>query len=252
MKCPKCQCEQKDDNAQCIECGIYFEKYFKYHSLSEQPETNHNTSIRFTRKQTNSTDSILWHINQPVSQPALWGRCALLLGLIVWSYRLIVPDIASNAVGHSILHLVNLTFHEAGHILFRPFGEFITSFGGTLGQILMPFICFIVLLLKTRDPFGAAVALWWTGENFLDIAPYINDARAGILPLLGGGFGHSTPYGVHDWNYLLNESGFLSYDHKIARFSFFVGSLIMISAILWAGLWLLNCYRNPVSYDIEN
>lgn len=56
--------------------------------------------------------------------------------------------------------------------------------GGTLGQVLMPVICLVTFLVKTRDPFGAAVALWWTGENLLDVAPYISDARSLDLVLL--------------------------------------------------------------------
>jgi hypothetical protein len=106
--------------------------------------------------------------------------------------------VASNAAGESFLNLINLPFREARHIFFLPFGEFVTSLRGTLGQLLMPLIATLVLLLQTRDPFGASVALWWFGENFFDIAPYINDARAGQLPLLGGKFGHSSPYGFHD------------------------------------------------------
>jgi hypothetical protein len=69
------------------------------------------------------------------------------------------------------LHLVNLPFHEAGHVIFSPFGRFMQVLGGTLGQLLMPTICMAVLLLRTREAFGAAVALWWLGENFMDVAP---------------------------------------------------------------------------------
>ena len=85
-----------------------------------------------------------------------------------------------------------------------------------------------VLLLRTRDPFGASVALWWVGENFLDIAPYMNDARSGQLPLLGGNFGHSAPYGFHDWQYLLTESGLLQYDHNLAQATFAMGISVSI------------------------
>ena len=127
-----------------------------------------------------------------------------------------------------------------GCLIFRPFGAFITSLGGTLGQLIMPSICLGVLLIKTRDPFGASVALWWVGENFLDIAPYINDARAGQLPLLGGNFGHSSPYGFHDWEYLLTESGLLSYDPILAKAAFVSGSVIMLLSLLWGGLLLVK------------
>ena len=152
-------------------------------------------------------------------------------------------SVESNAAGNSFLHLVNLPFHEVGHIVFRPFGAFITSLGGTLGQLLMPALCMGVLLVKTRDPFGASVALWWVGENFLDIAPYINDARAGQLPLLGGNFGHSAPYGFHDWEYLLTESGLLQYDHVLAKAVFVMGSAIMLLSLLWGGLLLVKWIR---------
>jgi hypothetical protein len=181
-----------------------------------------------------------------VNSMHVWGRAIVLLVLIVWGGKLVFSGIAGNAAGESLLHLVNLPFHEFGHILFRPFGSFITSLGGTLGQLLFPFVCLAVLLWQTRDPFGGAVSFWWFGENFLDIAPYINDARAGVLPLVGGNTGHSSPYGFHDWEFLLTESGLLRYDHILANFSQAVGSLLMALAIAWAGYILFLQYKNRV------
>lgn len=163
--------------------------------------------------------------------------------LLVWALQLITPSIESNAAGASFLHYVNLIFHEAGHVVFSPFGQFITSLGGTLGQLLMPAICGVVLLIKTRDPFGGSVALWWLGESFLDIAPYIYDAKAGQLPLLGGGTGNSSVYGRHDWNYLLTETGLISFDHTIAKICFFIGTLIMVLSLIWGGKLLFKMYR---------
>jgi hypothetical protein len=152
-------------------------------------------------------------------------------------------------VGESFLHRVNLPFHEFGHLLFRPFGQWITSLGGTLGQLLMPAICGAVLLIQTRDPFGASVALWWFGENFLDIAPYINDARAGDLPLVGGNFGHSAPYGFHDWEYLLGETGLLHLDHHLAQTSRVLGGLILLLALTWGAWLLLRQFRHLRATD---
>lgn len=87
-------------------------------------------------------------------------------------------------------------------------------------------------VVQDPHPFGAAVCLWWLGENFLDIAPYFNDARAGELPLLGGNFGHSSPYGFHDWEFILTESGLLRYDHLLAAASHYFGALLMAGALL--------------------
>ena len=142
------------------------------------------------------------------------------------------------------MHLVNLPFHEVGHIIFRPFGAFMTSLGGTLGQCLMPLICLSVLLLKTRDCFGAAMALWWFGQNLFDIAPYINDARSLSLPLVGGNFGYSSPYGFHDWEYLLTEMGLLRYDHLFAKSCIVVGTIVFTVSYLWGGIILYKQWKS--------
>jgi hypothetical protein len=183
---------------------------------------------------------------------ALRGRALLLVFLAIWGLRLMATTVESNGVGESCLHLVNLPFHEAGHVFFTPFGDFIRVLGGTLGQLIMPMTCCLVLLLRTRDPFAAGAALWWFGENFLDIAPYINDAGTGELPLLGGNTGESTPYGFHDWEYLMTETGNLGKEHDLAHASHVFGSLIMIAALGWMAYilwreWRLKATSQPES-----
>lgn len=155
-------------------------------------------------------------------------------------------SILSNYVGEIFLHNVNLVFHEAGHFVFRPFGQFIRTLGGSLGQLLMPAICFYTFLFRKTNPFAAAVCFWWTGENLLDMAPYINDARTWELPLLGGNYGYSAPYGFHDWEYLLTESGLINHDHAIAGLAFFIGALMMILALAWGTALLYRQYKVAV------
>jgi len=167
-----------------------------------------------------------------------YGRLVILLIIASFSWQLIPASLASNAAGESFLHLINLPFHEAGHILFRPFGALITSLGGSLGQLLMPLVCLFVLRFKTHDAFGAAVCLWWFGENLLDMAPYINDARSLTLPLIGGNFGYTSPYGFHDWEFILSESGMLQWDHTLASIAHVSGSVVMLSGMAGCGYWL--------------
>ena len=191
MQCPKCKADQKDGNVICTRCGVVFEKYWKYHPRPGERAREDMPTARPTRpRKGRDSDLRALLLPPPVDSDPLtnWAKAALLAVLGLWGLNLIGSSVASNAAGESFLHLINLPFHEAGHIFFRPFGEFVTSLGGTLGQLLMPLIATLALLLQTRDPFGASVALWWFGENFFDIAPYINDARAGQLPLLGGKF----------------------------------------------------------------
>lgn len=242
MQCPKCGAEQDKGNTICDRCGIVFAKYYKYHPRPgmDPPPLPAPTGDEAGRE---GLRDLLFPPHRRAGWPSLGGRGLLYAVLFVWGWQLVLSSIESNNAGESFLHLVNLPFHEAGHVLFRPFGQFIASLGGTLGQLLMPLICFVVLLVKTRDPFGASVAFWWFGENFLDIAPYVADARAGQLPLLGGNFGHSAPYGFHDWEYLLTETGTLHLDSRLAGLSHFIGSLIMILALLWGAVLLYREYQ---------
>ena len=152
---------------------------------------------------------------------------------------------------YNIFHLIDLVFHEAGHLIFLPsvFGKFIHTLGGTIMQLLVPLTCMIALLFKTRDPFGASVCLWWIGENFFDIAVYMNDAQKMWLPLLGGGFGNTKPYGAHDWNYILTEAGLLQYNYSLATVIFIIGCGIMLLSLLWGLLVIIKHYKgmSPLS-----
>lgn len=249
MKCPKCNAEQPDHNEICTGCGLVFEKYYKYHPREGGAPLVEIKTHRPAARVDRATDrgmAMDWEFLVPphdrqTDWVALGGRAFILLVIVLWGGTLVFSSLESNAAGESFLHLINLPFHEAGHVIFSPFGRFIQSLGGTLGQLLMPAICCGVLLFQTRDPFGASVALWWFGENFLDIAPYINDASRGVLPLIGGNTGRHAPYGFHDWEYLLTESGLIRFDHQIAVASHLIGSLIMLLAVAWAA-WLL--YRD--------
>lgn len=180
--------------------------------------------------------------NNPLT---LIGRGLVFLLLLWWGWTFITTPLETNDTGESFLHLINLPFHEAGHIMFMPFGRFMMFLGGSLGQILMPIVCLVTFLVKTRDPFGASVALWWTAENFMDVAPYINDARALDLLLLGGVTGKETD--GHDWENILGILGWLPYDHRIAHLSYNLGILLMLVSFLWGGFLLLRQSRRLFS-----
>lgn len=81
------------------------------------------------------------------------------------------------------------------------------------------------------------------GENFLDIAPYMADARDGVLPLLGGNYGKSSPYGLHDWEFILGETGLLEYDTVLAAVTLNLGRGIMLLAVIWGGVLLWKAWR---------
>ena len=239
MRCPKCGSEQIGEPVLCDLCGIVFEKYAR-RQLGREAVLAGERALPAAPARFDPAGLLL---GRPTDGLALAGRALLCAFLCVWGFRLMRSPIETNAVGESFLHLINLPFHEAGHVFFSPFGDFMHSLGGTLGQLLMPLLCLGALLFKTRDAFGASVALWWFGENFLDIAPYIDDARDGQLPLLGGNYGETSPYGFHDWEYLLTESGLLNHDHELARRSQALGTAIMLAALAWGALVLVRSWR---------
>jgi hypothetical protein len=240
-RCPKCGAQRLDEAVECMQCGIIFAKYRPiartYVSFSSSSSSSSASRSRWflTAKE--------WLIESDVTTESMtfYGRAAVFVAMVWWGWKFITTPLETNYTGESFLHLINLPFHEAGHVIFIPFGRFMTILGGTLGQILMPMICLGTFLIKTRDPFGAAVALWWTAESLMDIAPYINDARALDLMLIGGVTGKETD--GHDWNNILTMLGLLEWDHRLAHLTYNVGVLLMLASFLWGGALLRRHYR---------
>src|SRR5438445_3184998 len=162
------------------------------------------------------------------------GRVILLLLLVRWTWLFLAWPMRQDVIGASFLHLINLPFHEAGHILFAPFGDLMTSLGGSLAQVLVPLVCLVAFLTTSRNPFGAAVMCWWAGENLLDVAVYANDARSLQLVLLGGHTGAEVE--GHDWEHILQLTGLLQHDHQIAWTVHVLGAVIMIGALMWGAI----------------
>jgi hypothetical protein len=128
-----------------------------------------------------------------------------------------------------ILDDANLIFHEAGHPIFGLFGPTLGLYGGTLGQLVFPAIT-VMHFWRRGEPVGFSLCLGWFFENFLNIGRYMSDARAQLLPLVGGG--------EHDWTAIFTRWGVLRYDTTI-------GGLFM--ALGWIGicgssLWLFSRY----------
>jgi len=132
----------------------------------------------------------------------------------------------------SFLDRVDLIAHEAGHLLFGYFGEFIMVIGGTIGQLLVP-AGIVAYFLMREEFFSATVALFWVGQNLLNISVYVKDAAAMELPLVNIGGGD----GIHDWNWLLLKFNLIHHDQAIGTMVYGLGVLIMVVAV-GLGFWV--------------
>jgi len=169
----------------------------------------------------------------------------LLAGFVVWGLILIGLDFRDGEINRSFIHGPLLVFHEAGHVLLMPFGEFLTVLGGTLAQLAMPALLGLALLCKRRDPFGAAIGLWFFGVSLLDVAPYVYDALHPQLMLLSGATGEA---GGHDWIYLLSALGWLDRAQMLGAVTHKLGVLTVLVALGWAGL-VLKLQRGRAADD---
>lgn len=214
--CPKCAQPFSADATECAHCGVVFAKLVARPAVAEPAVV--------VPSPRGAAD--------PVQRAILAARVLMLAGLVVWTWQFArVP--MGVAAQHSVLHVPDLVFHEAGHVLFSPFGRFMTVLGGSLFQFLVPVIL-AAAFLKQRDAFGAAVCTWWAGQNLLDLAPYIADARALQLVLLGGQTGAEVQ--GHDWEYLLAALGWMRFDRAIGSGAHWLGLAMMIAALVWAGI----------------
>jgi len=218
--CPKCGYSASADTTECDRCGVVFAKL---HS----------------RSAVNRDDTATLAVDPPPAAThqnriVFIVRVLAVAGLALWTWRFARAPIGAAAM-QSVLHLPNLVFHEAGHVLFLPFGRFMTVLGGSLFQFMVPLIL-AGALLKQGDRFGAAVCTWWAGQNLLDVAPYIADARALQLVLLGGRTGAEVE--GQDWEYLLAALGWMRFDRALGAAAHRSGLAMMIAALVWAATTL--------------
>lgn len=230
----------------------YEKRIAKMGDTKKQNEDN----VALNLVQTNYREHQTMRLNEPEKWPAalrlflfprrlgiqqsFWFRLASFVVLVSLSVPIFFKEDKAWVV--DFLHSINLLVHEAGHVVFRIFGnDVITSMGGSLFQCMVPLIFFFALWIKPRDLFGAAVALWWSFENVMDVVPYVADALPMKLLLINGVTGAETPYGGHDWNFILCELGYIVYYEEIAHALSVIARIGIALCIMWAA-WSLLYY----------
>ncbi len=251
--CPKCHHAPLDADqafpAACPACGLILAKFVTALAAPRAPDpaagdpqadaTGDRGVIRRVVTRSFITNG-LFHLPDKVAKTNWYGRIAALAVFALWTFWIWRDmDIPAGASGSNFLHLVLTPFHEAGHaVIFRWFGTFIMILGGTLAQHLFPIVVAGALLVRRRDPFGAALFFWLLGFSVADMGVYMYDAFDPKLMLLDGRTGAESD--GHDWQNLFGDLGLLRRARGIGVFFGWAGQAMMLAGLAWAAwmVWL--------------
>jgi hypothetical protein len=102
----------------------------------------------------------------------------ILLGLV---FLHLVGTVFDPERAHWVSGIIFYT-HEAGHLIFRPLGDFLTIAGGTALQLLVP-IAFSFHFARQGQWYSAAIVCFWLAMSLVDVSVYAGDAIAMQRPL---------------------------------------------------------------------
>ena len=247
QQCPKCTHSplpaDQSFPAECPACGVILARV----GLASAPRATGQELVHASDDaEPAGLRAWLWHVPEQVDATAFKVRVLLLLVFAAWGARLAWMDYRDGEIMNSFIHGPLLIFHEAGHVIFRLFGEWVAVLGGTLGQLLMPALLCVALLWKNRDPFGAAIGLWLFGVSVLDVSPYMYDAWQPQLTLLGGGTGNDS---FHDWIYLFDSVDQLHHAQRIGALTHALGTGLVLLALAW-GAGVLRLQRRRIAGNV--
>jgi hypothetical protein len=125
--------------------------------------------------------------------------------------------------------VMQLTFyiHEAGHLIFSMFPQFVHIAAGSVFQCVVPIVA-IGAAWRRGALFSACLGGFWLSYNLFYVAMYAKDAVDMELPGLRGE--------IHDWNYMLDVLGLFGATPIIAGAILTLGVLVALAS---AGLAVL-------------
>lgn len=257
-KCPKCNAALDRGDAEacerCPACGLVFSRYLQARQGRPVRASVHApVPVAEPAPDRPALLGRLLYVPARVDRISFYGRCAAYLFIFVWGWRLYGLDIGDADIMGSFMHLIMLPIHEAGHILFIPFGRFMTVLGGSLFQVLLPLVLMASFMFgfggSRHDNFAASLMLWWAAMAIIDVAPYIWDAFDPKMLLLGGKTGAESD--GHDWQNILGDLGLIKRAHLIAGMAHKLGLVVMLVAYAWGAALVYFQFQNRGSDAIE-
>ncbi len=241
--CPKCGHSPLPADqslpAACPACGIVLAKF------GVAPLNTRRDEVEADAEETHPEGGFfkrwLLHVPDAVAKTYWLGRCALLIAVTLYTFKIFHDtDPQYGDLGGSLLHGIILPWHEAGHVVFRPFGRFMTTLGGTLGQHLFPITLGVALLVTRRDSFGASIAFCLLGFSVMDMGHYMHDAGDPQMMMVNGESSAETD--GHDFINIFSAMGgwWLQHATTIGIVWGRIGEAMMLIGIAWGAymLWL--------------
>jgi hypothetical protein len=237
-QCPKCGHAAAAGTMlenECPACGLLFRKLF----VASGPTATRN------RDDGDESSAASWFARL-LETPEEGRKVRAMVGALLWllaawyawqflRFDVSVPEDAPAG----FLQTAIVPFHEFGHILFSPFGEFMHVAGGSLMQFLMPLGFGIYFVHWRHDNLAGWLMLWWEGSQWVNLAPYCYDAKKPAMILLTGRTGDT---GAHDYVDMLGDLGLLSRAHEVAAVMKYFGVLLMLAALVWGALLLVRVW----------
>jgi hypothetical protein len=247
--CPKCGHARAPDQTAsadaCPACGLIFSKYLKARlaPVAAPAAAAGPGGVVVEVHEPRLMDRIremALHVPEEVASLQVYARAILLAAITVYGIKLAAMDIPSWEMASSLMHSPMVPIHEFGHILFSPFGEFLHNLGGSLFQAGLPLVFGGIFLVKNRDPFAAAVMLWWSAVAVMDIAPYLYDAQMPQHILLTGRAGDT---GAHDFIDVLGDLGLLHRAQAVGRATHAFGVVMLATSLAWATVMVWKQFK---------
>ena len=235
-ECPKCGHKAAAATMlvdECPACGVLFRKMLaasapKPLAVVEEEDSGNGWSLLLeTPEESRGVRTVIGAL--------LWLAAAW------YGWQFFRFDVADpESMPASFLYTAIVPFHEFGHILFSPFGEFMHVAGGSLMQFLMPLGFGIYFVRWRNDNLAGWLMLWWEGTQWVNLAPYCYDAKTPAMILLTGRTGDT---GAHDYIDMLGDLGLLNRAHEVAAAMKYFGILLILVALAWGALLLAQTRR---------
>lgn len=245
-QCPKCghAASQVDVllEERCPVCGVLFRKFL---AAQAGLPVRGVKAVELAHEESNRAGVLNW-LAGLLETPEEGREVRAAVGAVLWmmaawcTWRFFRFDISDpGSMPLPFLHGAMVPFHEVGHIVFSPFGEFSHVAGGSLMQFLMPLGFGTYFVYWRGDNLAGWLMLSWEGMQWVDLAPYCYDAKNPVMILLTGRTGDT---GAHDYVDMLGDLGLLNHAHEVASLMKYFGVLLMLVALVWGGLLLWRAY----------